>query len=160
VLQRSTMSGLDHLEGEEVSILADGSVHPTRVVTGGAITLQSPGGVVQIGLPYRALLETLEVNAAGGEPMRGNKKLIQSVGLLVKDARGLKAGTRLDMLDDLPQREFEAYGDPTLPLTGYARIPVSAEWGENNGHIFLVSDDPLPAEILSLLPRLMSSDAG
>lgn len=160
VLMRSTMSGLSHLEGKLVSILSDGSVLPQQVVTGGKLELPSPGGVVQIGLPYRALLETLEVNAPGGEAMRGNKKLLQSVGLLVKDARGLKAGSRLDFLDDLAQREFEDYGAPTQPLTGYARIPISAEWGENNGHVFVVSDDPLPAEILSLLPRLMSSDAG
>lgn len=160
VFLRDTMTGLSHLEGKSVAILSDGSVSPQQVVSGGQVVLPTPGGVVTLGLPYRALIETLEVNAAGGEPMRGNKKLIQSLGLQVKDARGLKAGTRVDLLDDLPQREFENYGEPTLPMTGYGMVPVSAEWGVNNGHVFVVSDDPLPAEILTLLPRLMSSDAG
>lgn len=158
--QRNTISGLDHLEGREVAILSDGSVHPRRTVNAGAITLASPGGVVQVGLPYTAMLETLEVNMAGGEPIRGSKKLIQSVGLLVNDSRGLKAGTRLDYLDEYAQREFENYGVPTQPLTGYAKIDVSAEWGENRGHVYIVSDDPLPCEILTITPRLMVGDAG
>lgn len=160
VLQRNTISGLDHLEGRTVSILSDASVHQQRVVTGGTITLSSPGGVVQVGLPYRAMLETLEVNAPGGEPIRGSKKLIQSVGLLLNDSRGIKAGSNLDYLDVLAQREFENYGDPTLPLTGYGTIPVSSEWGTDSGHVYIVSDDPLPCEILAITPRLMVGDAG
>ena len=36
----TTMTGLDHLEGARVSILADGAPHPSQVVTGGSVTLQ------------------------------------------------------------------------------------------------------------------------
>lgn len=163
VFQRDTVTGLGHLEGRRVAILSDASVvsngrsGPSYVVTGGSITLPTPGGVVHVGLPYRAHIETLEVNMAGGEPIRDAKKLINSLSLLLKDARGIKAGTRLDYLDELPQREFEDYGDPTLPLTGYGKVPVSAEWGENSGKVHVVSDDPLPAEILALIPKLMVS---
>jgi len=46
------VKGLDHLEGETVSILVNGMVHPERTVTNGQISLQSPYENVIIGLPY------------------------------------------------------------------------------------------------------------
>jgi hypothetical protein len=55
----STLSGLTWLEGQTVSILADGAVRPQQVVTGGAITLDDPASKIQVGLPIEADLETL-----------------------------------------------------------------------------------------------------
>lgn len=158
-LQRNSISGLSHLEGRTVSILTDGSVHPQRTVASGAISLAYPAGVVQVGLPYRAHLETLELNMPGANVMRDTKKLIQSAGLLLRNSRGVKAGSRLDYLYDLSQREFENYGAPTQPLTGYGRIDVSAEWGTNSGHMHIVSDDPLPCEILGLVTKFQASES-
>ena len=39
VIVVETISGLDHLEGQTVSILADGATHPDKTVSSGAITL-------------------------------------------------------------------------------------------------------------------------
>ncbi|MDX7047619.1 hypothetical protein SJZ88_22620, partial [Enterobacter hormaechei] len=50
-MARQTFSGLSHLEGQTVNILSDASVEPQKTVTGGAVTLESPGAVVHIGLP-------------------------------------------------------------------------------------------------------------
>jgi hypothetical protein len=157
--QRDSISGLGHLEGREVAILTDGSVHPLRTVSeAGAVSLAYPAGVVQVGLPYRAHLETLEVNIPGAQTIRDNKKLAQSAGLLLRNSRGVKAGTRLDYLYDLAQREFENYGTPTAALTGYGRIDVSAEWGTDSGHMHIVSDDPLPCEVLALVTKFQASE--
>lgn len=159
--QRDTISGLGHLEGREVTILSDANVHRKLVVSGGAVTLDRPGGVVHIGLGYRAHIETLEVNNPGGPGVRDAKKLLTSVGLLLQSTRGIKVcgGTLNDEYTyELPQREFEPWGTPTQPLTGYAEVPVSAEWGENNGHGHIISDDPLPMTVLAIVPRVMVSD--
>lgn len=159
--QRDTISGLDHLEGREVAILSDGNVHANLVVTGGMVTLSNPGGVVHIGLGYRAHIETLEVNNPGGPGVRDAKKLLTSIGLLLQSTRGVKlcGGTLNDeYLYEIAQREFEDWGTPTQPLTGYAEVPVSAEWGENNGHGHIISDDPLPMTVLAIVPRVMVSD--
>ncbi|WP_204311451.1 hypothetical protein, partial [Stenotrophomonas maltophilia] len=50
----TTISGLGHLEGKTVSILADGNVAPQAVVSGGSITLDGPSLVVHVGLPITA----------------------------------------------------------------------------------------------------------
>src|SRR5690606_26192203 len=110
--QRNTIAGLGHLEGKELSILADGTVHPRRTVTGGSITLDRPHGIVNVGLPYRGHVETLELNVPGGEPVRAQKKLAYKVAIQVLDSRGIKSGTRLDELDEFPQRQFEDYDEP------------------------------------------------
>ena len=55
----TVISGLDHLEGQSVSILADGSTHPNKTVSGGSITLERSSTKVNIGLGYTSLLQTI-----------------------------------------------------------------------------------------------------
>ena len=47
----TTISGLDHLEGETVSVLADGSTHPNKVVSSGGITLDRSSTKVKVTTP-------------------------------------------------------------------------------------------------------------
>lgn len=53
----STITGLDHLEGETVSALADGSLVVDLTVTGGEVTLPEAVEKAVVGLEFTALLE-------------------------------------------------------------------------------------------------------
>ena len=80
-----TFSGLDHLEGKTVSILADGAVMAQTVVTGGSVTIAEPASKVHIGLPITADLVTLplyfDVQAYGqGRPKNINEVFMRVVG--------------------------------------------------------------------------------
>ncbi|PSD33817.1 hypothetical protein C7E17_00325 [Stenotrophomonas maltophilia] len=156
--QRSTIAGMGHLEGKAVVALVDGNVQKDLQVVDGKVQLQRPGGVVHIGLPYTAHIETLEVNANGGDPLRPMKKLAFEVALLVRNTRGVYVGTTLDTLDPIAQRDFENYDEPTAPYTGVLRKNMSCRWGMDSGHFHIVSDDPLPMEILSLMPQVVASE--
>ncbi|MGP0807250.1 hypothetical protein ACAG17_32945, partial [Escherichia coli] len=68
-MARRTFGGLSHLEGQTVNILSDANVEPQKVVSGGAVTLESPGAVVHIGLPITAEFETLDININGQETL-------------------------------------------------------------------------------------------
>lgn len=68
-MARQTFGGLSHLEGQTVNILSDASVEPQKTVTGGSVTLESPGAVVHIGLPITAEFETLDININGQETL-------------------------------------------------------------------------------------------
>lgn len=68
-MARRTFGGLSHLEGQTVNILSDANVEPQKVVSGGAVTLESPGAVVHIGLPITAEFETLDININGKETL-------------------------------------------------------------------------------------------
>jgi hypothetical protein len=55
----TTVTGLDHLEGETVQVLVDDAVDPDTVVSGGAIETQREGFNFKIGLRAPCLLLTL-----------------------------------------------------------------------------------------------------
>ncbi len=63
----TVVDGLDHLEGEEVSIVADGYLVPDQVVTGGEITLDIPARFAQVGIPYTQILETMPIDAGASD---------------------------------------------------------------------------------------------
>jgi len=58
----TSFSGLSHLEGETVSILADGLVLDDEVVSGGSVNLSTTYSVVHIGLGYNQDIETVSVD--------------------------------------------------------------------------------------------------
>lgn len=157
-IRRDVISDLWHLEGKEVSVLQDGAVTGPYTVSGGRITLQDPGGVVHVGLPYRAEVETLELNEPGGDPMRDKQKLTYKASLLVLGTRGVWGGGMRDKLYPVKDRRFENYGQPPNLKTGVFDLDIPSFWGEDAGRIRIESRDPLPMEILSITVRAASSN--
>lgn len=146
----STLSGLDHLEGETVSALADGAVVRDLVVTSGDITLPAPASKVHVGLPITATVQTLpfavEVMGYGQE----KPKNINGVFLRVKDSSMVKAGPSLDRLRPFAQRTTEPWGSPPDPVSGVIEIDVDPEWSLD-GQLYIQQEDPLPITITSML---------
>jgi hypothetical protein len=146
----TTISGLGHLEGKTVSILADGAVHPQRVVTAGAITLDQAASKVHIGLPITADLQTLPVamqidNAFG----QGRAKNVNKVWLRVYRSSGIFVGPSLDLLAEAKQRTTETYGSPPGLKSEEIQIMVPPAWGDS-GQVYVRQSDPLPLTIASL----------
>ncbi|WPO53987.1 hypothetical protein SH589_06680 [Klebsiella aerogenes] len=152
-MARQTFSGLEHLEGQTVNILSDASVEPQKVVTGGAVTLEKPGGVVHIGLPINAQFETLDININGQETLLDKKQLINTVTLVVNSSRGIWASTPGGQWYEYPQREFEFYDDPVEDATGKVEVKLDSIW-EKNGRLKIRQTDPLPLSVLAVIPRI------
>lgn len=147
---RATFSGLSHLEGKTVSILADGNVEPQAVVTGGAVSIQRPAMLVHIGLPFLSDFQTLDMTLQNQPNFLGVQKRVNEVVVLCEESRGIFAGTDVDHLYEAKQRNTENYNDPISLLTGQVEITVSAKW-DQPGRIFLRQSDPLPLSILGVL---------
>jgi hypothetical protein len=162
------LSGLWHIEGEAVSVLADGFVvgspnnaaYTTLTVTNGAITLDKPHAVIHVGLPYISDLETLDIDTAQGETLVDKKKHISRVTAYAEDSRGGFVGPRpptdddTDPLEDLYEfkvRNTENYDDPVALTTGTFEINIEPQWN-SNGRVFVRQVDPLPLAILALAP--------
>lgn len=152
-MARPTFSGLSHLEGQTVNILSDANVEPQKVVTGGSVTLESPGSVVHIGLPIAAEFETLDININGQETLLDKKQLIPTVTLVVNASRGIWASTPGGSWYEYPQREFEFYDDPVDDATGKVEVKLDSNW-DKNGRVKIRQLDPLPLSVLAVLPRL------
>lgn len=153
----TTVSGLAHLEGMSVSILADGNVMPAQVVRGGMVTLQQPASQVTVGLPYTCQLQTLRIEA--GEPtMQGKRKKITAVTVRVKDARGLFVGnTFADLVEIKERTQAQTYGQP-IPLgTSDERVNILPKWS-TDGQVAIQITDPVPATILGVIPEITAGD--
>ncbi len=80
----SVISGLNHLEGEEINILADSNVITNKVVQNGSVTLDYPASKIVAGLPYEFELETLNLE---GEYTYGLLKIVNSINVQVEKSR-------------------------------------------------------------------------
>lgn len=149
-VETSTISGLGHLEGETVSILADGAVHPQRLVTAGAITLDNPASKVHVGLPITADIQTLPV-AAGidGGYAQGRTKNVNKVWLRVYRSSGIFVGPSADKLTEAKQRTTENYGLPPALKSDEIEVMVDPAWGQG-GQVFVRQADPLPLTLVSM----------
>lgn len=144
-------SGLGHLEGMAVSILADGKVCPQQIVFNGGLpeALPEASSKIAIGLAYDADLQTLpfavEMQAAG----QGRPKNVNQVWLRVYRSSGVFAGPAFDKLTEFKQRTTEPYGSPPGLKTGEISIAVGPTWS-TDGQLCIRQSDPLPLTVLSL----------
>lgn len=146
---RNTISGLSHLEGKTVSILADGAVHPHRVVISGAITLQRPATIVNAGLPYESDLQTLPLALQIDGYGQGRYKNINKAWLRVYQSSGIFVGPDADNLVEAKQRTTEPYGSPPALKSEEILVLLTPSW-QDSGQVYVRQSDPLPLTIVSM----------
>ena len=151
--QARTISGLGHLEGKTVSILADGSVHPQLVVQGGTIVLQEAAGVAHVGLPYNSDMETLDLELKNANETVLDKKIaVTSLTVMVEESRGVMAGRDKNSLYK-EKTSRSAYEPPLESITGQVEISISNNW-QGKGRVFIRQSDPLPLTVLAVIPEV------
>ena len=155
----TTISGLDHLEGEEVSILADGATHPNKTVSSGAITLDRSSTKVKVGLPYVSLLQTMRIDAGSQNGTSQSKtKRIYEITARLYESIGIEIGPDLDNMERIPFRSSaNAMNSGVNVFTGDKDIEFRGNY-ETDGFIFVRQNQPLPLTVLSLYPRLVTND--
>ena len=145
------ISGLWHLVGETVAILADGSVVASKTVgADGKITLSQGAGRVHIGLSFQTDIKTLPLVISQAEAAgQGRFKSPTEVHLRVQKTRGVFAGPDFDHLREYAQRTNEPYGTPTNMVDDEIEIQLDASWSRG-GQIAIRQSDPTPITILSM----------
>ena len=150
------ISGLDHLEGESVSILADGAVHPAQTVVGGSIGLNHAAEVVHIGLAYDGLLEPmpLQPNMPEGSSM-GRIKRVSHVSLRLDRSLGGAVGPDENHLETLLYRtDAVPMGQAPGLFTGETpRMAIDAEFSTES-RVVVVQRQPLPLTVVAIIPRV------
>jgi len=155
----TTISGLDHLEGETVSVLADGSTHPNKVVSSGGITLDRSSTKVKVGLPYVSLLQTMRIDAGANNGTSQSKtKRIYEITARLYESIGIEIGPDLNNMERIPFRSSANLMDSGINVfTGDKEIEFRGNY-ETDGFIFVRQNQPLPLTVLSLYPRLITND--
>lgn len=153
-----TMTGLGHLEGMTVAILADGAPCPPQVVTGGSITIQFPATTIIAGLPFISQLEPtyLETNdpnslskVASKLLKSANVELWQSLGMEIS-GNGGRDWERIEF------REPSDNMDQAPPLfTGMFEPQYLESDSTLQRSIIVRQTQPLPLNILSIHTRYL-----
>ncbi|MEH6358832.1 MAG: ubiquitin-activating E1 FCCH domain-containing protein [Pseudomonadales bacterium] len=155
----TTITGLEYLEGETVTILADGSTHPTKVVTDASITLDRSSSKVHVGKGYDSDMEPLkpelgsEDGTAQGKMKRTHKlfiRMFQSVGGSVgRDENNLEVINFRKSSDPMNQ--------PVPLFTGDKRVSLNTR-NDRDDQFYWRHSDPLPSNILAFIRKLVTND--
>lgn len=149
------ISGLEHLEGYTVAILADGNVLPQQTVENGKVLLGNKYKKVHVGLPIDAEIKTLPIDfTAQDGTYLSRKKRIATVTLLLKDSRGGLFGMKENELDEFKWRSNEDYGEPIGLQTGKFKVTIKSATYDETQQIIIKQPDPLPMTVLSLIPEI------
>lgn len=154
----TTITGLSHLEGETVTVFADGALQAPKTVSGGQITIDSASRVL-VGYSYNSdgKLLRLEAGSANGTAL-GKQRRMHYVGLLLYRTLGLKIGMSFDDLDTVVFRTTTTESDTPPPLySGVWHETVEADYDYDNQFCWR-QDGPFPGTILAVVPQMETQD--
>jgi hypothetical protein len=158
----TTITGLEHLEGKSVRIKADGAVMLPNTVSGGQVTIERAGSVVEVGLNYVPIIQPMPLTPDGGpgSSQFDIKKVIETR-LNVINTLGLVVSINGVEEVPLPDRAFgEGANSPldTVPAPYTGIIPLI---GESLGYaderlqsMIITQPDPLPMTIASIFTKV------
>lgn len=151
----TSIGGLWHLVGEEVSILADGAVKPAQTVgSNGKIALSKAASKVAVGKQITADLETLPLAWEMEAFAQGSNKSVNAVYLRVLNSSSVNVGPAFDNLTESTPIIASPYaGAPPALRTGTIKVTVSPSWSYT-APICVRNTDPLPLSILSIIPSV------
>ena len=155
----TTLSGLDHLEGQTVHILADGATHPTKIVSSGSVSLDRSSTDVKVGLGYNSILQTMRLDAGSQNgTSQGKTKRIYEITVRLYESVGVEVGPNLSDMERIPFRTSADVMDQGIPtFTGDKAVEFRGNY-DTDGFIFVRQTQPLPLTVLSLYPELQTND--
>jgi hypothetical protein len=155
----TTLFGLEHLEGETLSVMVNGATHPDRTVVGGAIDLAFGATVAVVGYGYTSNMETLRIESGSLDgTSQGKPKRIHGITLRLHETVGIEVGSGEQELDRIPFRDSSMNMDEAVPLfTGDKEIEFRGGY-ENDDRIYVRQNQPLPMTVLGLFPRMNTFD--
>jgi hypothetical protein len=153
----TVITGLDHLEGETVSVLADGADFGDMVVVDGAITLPETASKVMAGLKYQYRLQPMRLDVSTGRgPSHGMVKKIGRLWISFYKTLLAKFGVEGNMYD-IDWRTEEAYDSPPALVTGDKELNFDGGFSTEDP-IIISGDRPMPCTIRAIITETGFTD--
>ena len=146
---RNSVSGLSHLEGKTVSILADGAVESQQVVVSGSVSIPRAAVKIHVGLEYNSDLQTMPLSLNVDGFAQGRVKNINHVWIRVFRSSGIFVGPDENALTEAKQRTTELYGSPPALVTDEVDVVLTPSWAQS-GQVYIRQVDPLPLEVVGI----------
>lgn len=161
------VSGLDHLEGEEVTIAADGGQHPLRTVSSGEVTLERQCSVVHCGLGYSGYIVTNSLEGGGTNgTAQTKKKSVAAIAVRVLNSLFGEVGLDFYNLKPIYERTASMNMDrPPLPYTGDKKLDIinkvndaySGGWSRDV-NVTIRQSNPFPMNVQLIIPYMNVSN--
>lgn len=156
--QFNTITGLSHLEGQSVDVLADGFVKKNVTVVNGTITLNEFVTKAIVGLSYETIVETLDINFAGqGQDTKAQKRRLIKADLEFIDSCDVECGTSNGKIDEIIFREDEPLGQAVGLKTECKSINFTSNSAKKT-HIVIRQNKPLPFTVANISCSLSIGD--
>jgi hypothetical protein len=160
-LTATTISGLAHLNGQTVRVTSDGADQADCVVETGSITLTRAASVVHVGLPVRAVVQTMNFEAGAGDgTAQGKIKKFSTVTFRLFETMGGQYGRDSvpANLRGLQYRRPSNLMNEAMPLfTGDISVPWPNGY-ETEGRVCFVHDEGTPCCLVAIYPQLHTED--
>jgi len=155
----SSLSGLYHLAGETLNVLANGASHPDKAVSNGGISLDFAATTAAVGYGYTSALQTLRVESGSVDgTSQGKPKRIHAITLRLFETVGIEVGNSATELDRIPFRDSSMAMDQAIPLfTGDKEIEFQGGFDEDD-RIYVQQSQALPMTVLAFYPRMNTFD--
>ena len=152
--ETSSLTGLDHLEGEAVDVIGEGATQTSKTVSAGAISIDTATEQAKVGILYTSDLQTMRLDEGYTETTQTKTKRIYDLSVRFQNTVGAKVGPDAANLTAI---DFRASGSPMdlpIPLfTGDKQIEFDTGYG-TEGLVYIQQPQALPMTILGIYPRL------
>jgi hypothetical protein len=155
----TSLSALHHLEGETVSILANGATHPDRTVTDGTVALTFSTTSAAIGYGFTSSMQTMRLESGSVDgTSQGKPKRIHALTIRLYETVGIEIGNDSGEVDRIPFRDSSMAMDTAIPLfTGDKDIEFPGGYVDDD-RLYVRQNQPLPMTVLALFPRMNTFD--
>ncbi len=153
IARTTVVTGLDHLEGEEIRALADGRTIPPMTVENGTVELPFDASIIHIGLAYDSYGATLPIEFSGDKigSTLGRMKDIASIILLVTRSYGCEVGRDLENTDEVIFNEDIIFGVHPELFDGSKKVDTIGGQPSRSVEVAFIQKDPLPLTINSMI---------
>lgn len=159
MMPTATWSGLNYLEGEAVSVLADGKVESDKIVTDGSITTTSAAQSLQVGLPFTHIIEPLPPANISDVGYASAVRLVEAT-FRIKDTAALT----LDIGRGLKDISLRQLGDATIldapppRVSGDIKIRAYGWRNDTSKPLWRIEQSlPLPFALLSVQTNIIAN---
>lgn len=149
------ISGLYHLNGETVSILADGATHPDKVVSSYGVSLDGFYSKVHIGYSYVSRIKTMPPEVSQRGTVQGQTKRIHRAYINCYKSGAFKYGKSFTGMTPLPARSAGDETDTAPPLIDRI-VPLDWPSGYEDSPVVCIEQSlPLPLTILYIVKEMV-----
>lgn len=154
----STVGGLWHLNGQQVSVFADGSVRSQATVTNGTVTISgAPASMVLVGFNYVCQLQTLRLDL-GDPTVQGKRKQVFATTTILNETWELRVGATFNNMQAWNTTVQNTVGSQAGGLiSGEYRQLIVQGWNVE-GQMCYEQRQPYPTSILGVVPEIGVGD--